>query len=233
MLVKRLAIGLVLGLVLGLAGVAEAHSSCHEVSKVMGYSHCRRFGTWSIPFSVFTELGASVLHFDLDGVSDAMRAAGVSPKLSATVGTWRTAVSIAWFYTGDEIAIGGVTSGPRLTSGTAPIVAFAAVQPSDTTGFVIQDALFAGARTHEGPLTIGAELAFGFRIADSKSPVLPAPMYETVGGSFLFQARAKADVWLTTWLTVGAVASISVLDPHDVGLGVTFGFHLMPYDATR
>jgi hypothetical protein len=230
--VKRLAIVMLLGF----AGVAEAHGhACQEVSKVMGYSSCRRFGTWSIPFSMFTEVGASMLKYDVDGINAAMRSAGVAPSpVSATLGTWRTAVSIAWFYAGDELGIGSVTGGPRLISGTMPVnQSFAVVQPAESSGFVIQDAVLLGARAHVGPLSIGGEMAIGFRIGDYQSPSLPAPLYDTTEASFLLEARAKADLWVNTWLTVGAMASVSMLDVHNVGVGLTLGFHMMPYDSQR
>jgi hypothetical protein len=223
-------------ILLAATGLAEARgSSCHEVSKVVGYSVCRRFASWSIPFSMFTEVGASALRFDVDGINRAMASAGApSSQVSATIGTWRTAFSVSWFYVGDEIGIGGITGGPQLTNGTTPaMTSLAEVQPTASSGFLIQDALFVGARTHSGPLSIGGEVAVGFRIGDYTSPSLPAPLYAITDASFLLEARAKADLWVNTWLTVGAVASVSMLDRHDVGVGITLGFHVMPYDALK
>jgi hypothetical protein len=214
---------LALGLALVAAtGVAEAHSSCHEVSKVMGYSHCRRFAAWSTPFSVFTEAGASVLHFDADGLAQ---------QLHATVGTWRSAVAIGWFYIGDELGFGAITSGP---SGATPTITFASEQPPTSTGgIVIQDQLIVGARSTAGPLSFGAELGIGFRIADVSSPALTGPSYDQPDAAFLLTVRAKADLWANTWLTVGGLAAVSVLDRHDVMLGLTVGLHLVPYDGLR
>ena len=222
----------ILAVVLVSAGVAEAHSSCHEISKVMGYSECRRFGAWASPFGPFTELGGQLLRYDADGIDKAMRAAGATPTpVRALVGTWRSGVAISWFYVGDELDLGALGGGP--TSSGAAAMPFTAAPPTSTSGFVIQDTVFFGARASQGRVTVGGELGIGFRMSLYTSPVLAAPSYDAFDGAFLLQARGKVDVWATTWLTIGAIASLNVVDPHDVAVGIVLGFHVQPYDGTR
>jgi len=221
-----------LALLAASAGVAEAGHSCHEISPVMGYSECRRFASWSSPFGPFTELGAQYLRFDTDSIAAAMRAAGASPTpVRGLVGSWRSGVAISWFYVGDELALGGLGGGP--TSSGSALAPFAVAPPTDTSGFIVQDLVFAGARAIQGPIALGGELGVGFRMSIYSSPVLAAPSYNAFDASFLFAARAKVDVWATTWLTVGAIATVNLVDPKDVGLGIVVGFHVQPYDGTR
>ena len=223
---------LVLAVLVVSARVAAAGHSCHEISAVMGYSECRRFAAWSSPFGAFTELGGQYLRFDTDGIASAMRAAGASPvPVHGLVGTWRSGVAISWFYIADEIAIGALGGGP--TAPTGPVMAFATPPPTDTSGFVIQDAVVLGARAIAGPVTLGGELGIGCRMSIYSSPVLAAPRYDALDAAFLLQVRAKVDVWATTWLTVGALASVNAVDPRDVALGITLGLHVQPYDGTR
>lgn len=70
-------------------------------------------------------------------------------------------------------------------------------------------------------LKLGAELAAGYRVVDTK--------YSYTDDEPVLEARAHGDLWLTPWLTAGAMLGTSVLDRGEWVSGIQLGFHTYAY----
>lgn len=103
---------------------------------------------------------------------------------------------------------------------------------------ITSDSLVPGARTYEAggqlvaglhggaqTLKIGAELAAGARIVDDHRG-------QGEQGEGVLEARARGDIWLTPWFTVGADAGVSLLDRGEWFMGFCLGIHSYSYGGT-
>jgi hypothetical protein len=81
--------------------------------------------------------------------------------------------------------------------------------------------LHGGAQT----VKIGAELAAGARIVDDHRG-------NGEQGEGVLEARARGDIWLTPWFTVGVDAGVSLLDRGEWFMGFCIGIHSYSFGGT-
>jgi hypothetical protein len=98
-------------------------------------------------------------------------------------------------------------------------------------GTMVAPKALVGAHTIRGPVTWSTELALGVRdtsVSTIWSNDVAGRKEET-----LLEGHTRLDYWLTSGLTLGAVASADLLVPNDVALGISLAAHFAPYDRAR
>jgi hypothetical protein len=222
----------------------HAHSSrhshgCAEVSSVVGYQQCSRFGAWSSNLPALSvDLGIAAHRFVGQRVDEtgtfmedttsfgyrfvsepgSLVTTAVAPQL-------RVALQLQGpFYIGNELELGGVTSGPgvraEIDGGQAgPVSAtYAAVRGVAGLGVRMQPVVFSG------------ELAGGMRLLAYKIKDEAASSFQSRGE---LQVRARLDLWLTPRMTVGALIGSSLLDRGDTMVALSIGGHLKTFGGER
>ena len=160
----------------------------------MGYSECRRFASWSHPFSMFTEAGVSFLRLDLESFDAAMRAAG------ADLAGQRDRRHLAQRHRRSA----GSTSVTSSTSAASPPrremtaqsrIPFAITPPMGTSGFIIQDAMFIGVRAHPAPSSSAASTPPPSPGQALPGPGAPPPPPPPPRGAPFCKGARKGGVW--------------------------------------
>jgi hypothetical protein len=233
-------------LALALPRLAEA-SHCHETSHVVGREHCSRFGTWSTGFPLWWEFGAVALRFDpkpIDGKSAAM--ANGEPAIYHVVGApgdnrpisalgFRLRHTLAFgrhFYFGGEFDWASITGGPRLVTDVAARTT-TVTMTGEMGGLVAENKLLVGVHETFGLVTLAAELGPGVRMAVYSTDLLPASAQPPAQPWFIAAAQVAAHAWMTPHITLGVTAGTDLLRGDELSVGVTVGFHFMPFDLTR
>ncbi len=213
---------------------AFAGHRCVEVSDVVGYQQCSRYGaTWS-GATLWWELGLTSTRVELDPVDRAVtggRVISAAGAFTANGPRMRDLYGIGeHLYIGSELLFGHIAHGPGLMwvaaarGGTTPT-------SSSTTGTVAGSALLIGARFNAGPVRFGLELAAGPRFAFLTSTAFPSTIFG--GGGLVLETRAEASVWISPHWSVIGLAGTSLLDSHEASLTVGLGVHAFPFDGGR
>jgi hypothetical protein len=196
--------------VLAAPTAAWAGHHCHEVSQIVGYEQCGRFGGWSFGAMVSLEAGVSALRFS---------------DTSATGGRTRLAVGFGrTFYLASQLDLAAITGGVR--PGVAALGG-STMPPTAAGGSVAQELMLLGAHRRFGQLTIAAEAGPGVRFAtyDTGRPAMQ--------GWFVLELQPKLDLWLTPNISVGAVGGFDLVQHDGFSAALVMGFHLTPYDMAR
>jgi len=94
---------------------------------------------------------------------------------------------------------------------------------SPLTGNTLALKTFGGAHTNVGPLTLGADLAYGFRdtwVSSDRGMDVAGRKNEP-----LLEARTRIDYWFTQQLTLGFVASTDLHERRDTSVGAILAIH--------
>jgi hypothetical protein len=230
------------------------HSSCKDTSDTVGISHCRHFGAWAqeaeLPRFIFgmeiidhqfltppVDVTGTVAH---EGTTYTFRVSSMSPS-TAPVHANALAVRIRLggvtkgpFYGAIETDLGGLTSGPTLgTEGMAD-----GYQPTYDSPYTMYSAFHGvvGARAKLGMLALSAELAGGLRmltfmVSDQLGSCASSGSAVIATGEL--EARARADVWVSPHMTVGASVGTSLIDRDDRTIAVGITGHMRAFDGAR
>jgi hypothetical protein len=225
----------IIALVALVPAVAEA-GHCHEVSHVVGYERCSRFGAWSRPPSIWIEGGMVALRIDPGRIdADASSASGLvhlssapgdTRGINASGGTFRDLIGFRGGYFGSETDVATFSDGPQLVVDASPR---GGVAMASSSGTIFQAKVLIGYRQLYGPLSLALEAAGGFRGVTFDAMGAQGP-FEMSG---LVEAHARADVWVSEHWTVGAEVATDVLRMHDDAIALTLGVHLTPWDGLR
>jgi len=141
-----------------------------------------------------------------------------------------------FLYVGAEVDIGKISGvDPSETNAIARDGSSTTTMPEDPAAAITGGTLAAakaviGVHVMTGPLSGAAEFSAGVRDY----------MLEDAIGQFgqayfggVYEVHGRHDLWATRSLTVGALASLDLVDRNDVSLGVVVGFHFVPYDGQR
>lgn len=222
---------------------------CVETSEIHGRRQCGEFGTWAmgrVPHLAI-ELGTSVRSISLarldlsgridheddgsyayrmTGAPDAGAAAAVGADLRVTGGR-------RW-YGGVELSIGGIAADPG-----AMEMSFAA-EPGASGEAALQlhvaGGAVAGARWSLGRLSVAGEVFAGARMlqVEIESRYGYCDLTDHARDySVAVEPRARADLWLSPWATVGAFAGTDIAQPGSRVLGVYVGGHTRAFDGVR
>lgn len=240
---------LALSMVVAFPSAAFARGkSCHEVSDIVGFEHCTRYGNgWALersaPFAFELTLGGDWL----DTVPRTLQGSfGKNQKGSfqypgglvghslgvGTLGMRFDGYFVPWAYAGIELDFGvGSNSLPRTSAGGYSIA------PSDgqVNSFGFGGGLFGGLRVPLGYLSLRLESLFGGRaIMAGQAAQMPpaAPRDATVSlSAWSIEPRAFLDVWVEPWMTLSGFGGVNALHYQDHFGGVAIGFHGRSYDG--
>lgn len=224
---------------LGLSSPAMAGRHCAEVSAVVGYQRCSRFGTEWTGGTLSWELGLTIQRIPFDPIDkdvDVMQAGNRTSYRVHAPGSIGSATGLRLrdiygladhFYVTSELTLGRLTVGPQLD--ISPVARTAMPIENATTGVLVEGLLAAGARSSLGVVHLGTELAFGPRAVLYSNDRLQGALFNQSG--LLVEARAHASMWLSMHWTIGVMAATSVIDRHDVSMTLSLGLHAFPYDG--
>ena len=213
------------------AGANPCRRAEHRLdADVVGYTRCARFAGWMPRATGWLEVGAAGLRVE-PGLVEPTTAPNTAQRVVVTepqrlgLAAFRARIGASFrngLYLVSQVDLARAPGPVLAVDGGAPMTAASVMSFGEATiGF--------GERVDVGRISLGAELAPGLRI---ESYLLSAT-HATVAtqSSLAVAARARADVWLGPWLTVGAQASVDLRARADVSLGVVLGLHLSAYDA--
>lgn len=220
------------------ATLALGSRRCTETDSVIGYQRCSRFGTWGTlarmpPLAL--EVGATIHGFPSVPFPESAtyRAVGGEPTggryLTGAVQLRLTASLLGPIYVGTESDWGAVASGPSV------IVESQGPEPVTGTGAYFAGRAVAGARLFVAPsTTFGAEVAGGFRMVSYGGPSGAGLEQMSIGEARTeAQVRARAERWLSPWISLNASLATSVVDRGDWQLAIGVAAHLRAFDARQ
>ncbi len=230
--------------------------ACVGADDIHGYRKCSSFGTWStnrrVPL-VIIELGTAMRTFrsplreatgntEHEGESFSYRVVGqpagpsAPPSDAAVVSTIRVGFGLPrGFYIAGDVEIGGITR----TAGRAEMTStgmFGAPSITPSGSPTIGALGVAGFRGELGRGSLGVEMAGGTRTIsynyESHYLSCVSTMTHRVSSSTL-EARARASLWLSPFVNLGATAGASVIDRGGWMAGVHIGFVSQAYGNQR
>ncbi len=219
---------LVIALVASLAPRAHA-KGCHEVSTVVGYERCSRFGSWSREENLFP------FHMEMGWIHQAFTArqftlsdepvARAASDGGSGFGTVADGVAVRWlggtrlFYGGFELDTSGLTNQPQFPG-----------LPADGASWSFLGVF--GAHASLWRFAVGAELAAGARVTlysycgNEKECAL-----EDTQGTGVLDARVRVEMFPAQRWSIGVMYGHSLLDHDAQSLIVYMGFHLRALDG--
>ncbi len=222
--------------------------SCTEVSDVVGYEHCRRYGVgWSeekaAPVSLELSLGAFFLdprHRTMSGgfgkyAHGSFDYSGDLVGHSLAVGDLGIRMNVTfapWAYAGWEIDVGGGSNSlPRTHAGGYDL----APTEGGLNSFGFGGGLFGGLRVPLGFVSLRLETLFGGRtilMGQEATNANGVPRSASVSLSqWTIEPRASFDIWVEPWLTLSPFGGVNALHYVDHFGGVAIGFHGKAYDG--
>jgi len=192
---------------------------CRDENDVVGYRHCATFGQWGSPArEIQLVLGAGI------GIRRATAAS--APVASRTVvdggrtpgsdviatSDFRVTAAKRGFYGGIEVEIGDLT------------------RRAYHYGGFLQGGALLGVEAPVGPFELGVEALVAGRSTRRGSvdhPATPPDLAPVV------EVRARVDVWLSPWLTMGGVLGSGLLDRSEWIGAVVVGFHSRAFGGER
>ena len=231
---------------------SPATPACVDDTDVVGYRRCRGYGQWAtstrMPLLVF-EVGSSFRRFpnrlgtrseslSHDGESFSYRIVG-GPEATmdtAVLSMARLGVGLTRHtYVAAEIEIGGLVSeNPHAEMTSSGQFGSPSITPASTT--VVNTLGLVGAQGSIGRATFGIEVGGGFRSVSYQyeSRYLACRQTEYLTAIHgVIETRARAQAWLTPFISIGATVGASMLDRADWMAGVQLGVHSRAFSGTR
>ena len=128
-----------------------------------------------------------------------------------------------YFHFGGEAEEGKLSGSTRLRGGAVARTTDGTSPSAPLDGNTLEIKMFAGAHARSGSLMFGGDLAFGLR----DTWVSGDQGIDVAGrkNEMLLEARTRADVFLSPSMTLGAVASVDLIERRDVSLGAVFSLY--------
>lgn len=240
------------GLYRNVAVVRE--TSCEDASDVIGYRRCTKFGAWAknlrIPHvmieggvvvrqfgSLLDRQTGSVIHGNESFAYRVLAPAQGRPLDTAVLSTLRAGVGLPHgLYTAVEVDLGGLTQPGHASTEMMSTGSFGSPDLQQERGFVVDSIATIGVHgaTHAGGL--GAELSGGLRaVSYSFQSNYHACEQATSITAFapIAEARVRGELWISPWLTAGAIVGTSVIEQHSWMGGVYLGVHTRSFGGGR
>jgi hypothetical protein len=236
---------------------SDAAPACVDATDIVGYRRCKRFGGWASHTAtpVLLELGAAVRtfgsplgtasgHVSHDSESFSYRVVGTPtgrastspPTETAVVTTARLGFGLRrGVYLAGEGELGGLVHNASRAEMTSTGM-FGAPSITPSSSLVLGALAVAGVRGDTRRGTFGAEVVGGVRsvayyyesrylaCVNTTSHAVTSPVLE---------ARARASLWLSPYVSVGASAGASVIDRGAWVTGLHLGLVTKPYGNLR
>jgi hypothetical protein len=235
----------VVAFLLALAAPVLAEAHCREMSSIVGYQRCTRFGTWGFGVRLSLEVGATALRLDGDAIDATANGTGTGTKYHfmaapgddrpLTAAGVRMRFSIGFgrtFYATPQLDLAPITGGPRLIADVSTHGG-TSMTTASSDGFVSQYVMLAGLHRRFGAVSLAVELGPGLRIASYAPGELPRGTPTALQGWFVLQAQPAMDVWLTPNVSLGVQAGANLVDQSSVSAALVLGLHGTPYDMAR
>ncbi len=232
---------------------AATTTTCVEDNDVVGYRQCTKFGAWSTNLRLprlFIELGSNVRQFGsrlgshggtVSHGAESFSYRMVMPE-SGAIDTALTSTMRFGFgmphglYAGVEAELGGITAQRAGTVAMETPGTFGRPDLDATTGMFIGALGIAGVRGTAGRATFAVEAAGGVRTARYRFASTYHNCETTSAISVsegVVEARARAELWMSPWLTAGVSLGTSVVDRGDWLAGAYLGFHSRAFAGGR
>lgn len=236
--------------------LADSSSSppCIDDTDVLGFRHCTKFGAWAKNMRfprLFIEGGTMVRSFG-SGLGDqtgsishglesfsyrvVMTGAEVHRDVAVTTNL-RIGFGIPHgFYGGIEGEIGGLVAPASATAEMTSTGVFGSPNVQQQNGLVLGLAAVGGFRVNGGRGSLAIEGAGGLR---SVRYTFASSYHECetdttiVDNRSVVEARARAELWLSPWLTAGVTVGSNVVDQHDWMAGIYLGAHSRAFAGGR
>lgn len=231
-------------------------SACEDTSDVVGYRRCKQFGTWGSDLrrpQITVEAGAMLRRFPslLDGHMGSVThgaetfafrtvqssSAPARALDTAVLSTMRVSAGMtSGLYGGLEVDLGGVTRPGATGTEMMSTGVFGSPDVQQSGGFIMDSVGLVGLRGRTGSGTLGVEVAGGLRAVsyDFHSSYHGC---ESMTGIMAFspvaEARARGELWLSPWLTAGAMVGASVLERNAWMGGLYLGLHSRAFGGER
>jgi len=163
---------------------------------------------------IWVEGGVDALHFVPATTNAPMDVVGGQLRVLARNGFYHVGFE---FVFADLAAVMPMTSARSVTGEGGMSI--------PTAGDVAQSKLLVGTRADLGPATFLGEVAGGVQVAMYDNLDKPASQMW-----LLLEAHAQANLWLSPRLTLGALASVDVVDPSLASFSLVVGYHLRDFD---
>jgi hypothetical protein len=236
-------------------GHGAAVSRCTDDSDVIGLRHCTGFGAWArnLRYPHLTiEAGAMVRRFGslLDDQTGSVSHGAESfayrviqsgstarPRDTAVLSTMRA--TIGWtraVYSAAEVDLGGLAQQGTMQTEMMSTGAFGAPQLAQEHGLIVESLAVVGVHGSLGFGGIGVELAGGMRAVSygfhsSYHDCQSSTSITAVGA--VGEARARGELWLSPWLSAGAVVGTSVIERGAWMGGMYLGVHSRAFGGER
>jgi hypothetical protein len=231
-------------------------SDCEDASDVVGYRRCTRFGAWGSDLrrpQVTIEAGAMLRRFPslLDGQTSSVTHGGETFAFravqsatatrraldTAVLSTMRISVGMPrGLYTGVEVDLGGVTRPGTASTEMMSTGVFGSPELAQSGGFIVDSVGVVGVRGRTGAGTLGVEMAGGLRAVSysfHSSYHGCEQMADLLAFAPVAEARARGELWLSPWLTAGAMVGASVLERDAWMGGLYLGVHSRSFGGER
>jgi hypothetical protein len=230
----------------------EVEPACVETSDVLGRRQCSGFGTWAMPAvlpRLAIELGTSVrsvgmsridaagqIDHGIDGSYRYAMTGGEVGDEAAALGMDLRILGGRRLYGGVEASIGRIVGGDGPAMSTFGDDRLATATVDAPVHLHLGAGAVIGARAPVGRLTVSGELYTGARAFRTEvtshhgACVTTDTSYDV---ELALEPRARIDLWLSPWLTLGGFAGTD-LRARDVRVvGVTIGGHVRAFDGLR
>lgn len=242
------------GAAAGAAGGSwHLHAGCSDDSDVVGFRRCTRFAAWAksleypqiiieggalvrrFPTLLGSQIG-SVTHGAESFTYRVVQPANIRRFDTALLSSLRASIGLSRaVYAGLEVDLGGVTQ-PGASAEMASTGVFGSPDLRPGHGLLVDSLGIAGVRAGTGFGALGLELAGGLRAVSYSfhSSYHDCRQATSVGAlAAVAEARARGELWLTPWLTAGAMLGTSVLERNAWMGGVYLGVHSRAFGGDR
>ena len=234
---------------------SSSSGGCSDGTDVHGYRHCTRFGAWGrnmrLP-RIFFEAGTSMRSFpsalggstgSIQHGAEAFSYRVVMPTSDgaqrdvAVMSNLRVGFGISrHLYSGLEIEFGGLASPASANAEMTSTGTFGSPNVEQQHGIVAGVAAIGGYRISGGRGSLAIEGAGGER---SVSYHFASAYHDCETSSTItamrtvVEARARAELWLSPWVTAGVSVGSNVLQQSDWNAGLYLGLHTRAFAGSR
>jgi hypothetical protein len=221
---------------------------CTEVSDIVGYEKCHRFGDgWAVERRWPIAVGLTLPYqtFDPNGVNFDFATGKNDPKAftlpgerlgSNGLGAFGFNLRIegfifSWLYLGVEYGIGfGHNQIGNFVAPVGGVPTQFSGSDAAVNSMMLRGGAFAGLRIPLGRVSLRLE---GFAGGSSMTVDLHSPVADYTANSArgLLMPRAVLDVWASPNVTMSAFGGVDTLDTHDRIVGVMLEFHARSFDG--
>jgi hypothetical protein len=229
--------------------------ACADDSDVVGLRHCTGFAAWARDLHyphLIIEAGAMVRQFGslLDHQTGSVSHGAESfayrvvqsgttrrARDTAVLSTMRASLVLSRaVYSGVEVDLGGLAQPGAAQTEMMSTGAFGSPELAQQHGLIVDTLGLVGVHGSVGPAGIGVELAGGVRAV---SYGFHSSYHDCQGSTSISavgtvgEARARGELWLSPWITAGAVVGTSVLERGAWMGGLYLGFHSRAFGGDR